>query len=300
MIVPTRDRPHLLDDCLASLVASLRPIDELIVVDSASSVTAVREVAASHGARYIRTEVPGASTARNLGWRSARNELVAFVDDDVRVEPGWAAGLARAFTDPGTTFVTGRIGDPPPPAGGRAVSGPPVAQKVDAEPARLGPATPGILGHSANLAVRRRALEHIGGFDQLLGAGGRFRAAEDLDLFDRLFAAGYIGRYEPAASGFHEPWRRKRDYVRLQSSYGFGVGARVAKLLRTDRARARRAARTAFVDWGFSQIVRSIRARSLARFLAWSLRLLTTVAGFAAAVIVPVRDGHLGGRRYVQ
>lgn len=292
VVVPTRNRAHLLKECLPSLVAALRPQDELIVADSASTTNAVRDVTLSFGATYIRCDAPGTSRARNAGWRKARNDIVAFVDDDVRVDPTWASSLARTFADPGTAFVTGSVGAAPD------AEGPAVAQMTRTEPARLDAATTGVIGHSANLAVRKQALETIGGFDELLGPGVRFKAAEDLDLFDRLFAAGYVGRYEPSVSAHHESWRRIRDYVKLQGAYGFGIGARLAKLLRTDRANAPRAVKIAFLDRGLSPLLRNLRERDRAGIAGRSLRLLGTIAGFVVAMFYPVRDGHLGGRRY--
>jgi glycosyltransferase involved in cell wall biosynthesis len=293
VVVPTRDRPALLDGCLEALRAALRPADEIIIADSMSTDPTVREIASRHGGVYVRCAVPGASHARNRGWNTARHEVVAFIDDDVRVDPGWASALARAFDDPGVTFVSGRTGQ------GEGSLSPALAQKTDETAHRLDGSTSGVLGHSANLAVRIRALEHIGGFDERLGAGGRFRAAEDLDLFDRLFAAGYVGRYEPTVSAVHLSWRRLRDYVRVQAAYGFGVGARIAKLLRSDRARARRAARSAFIDSGVVALAGAIRHRWRAGIAARVLRLLTTVAGLVAGLVVPVRDGHFGGRTHV-
>jgi glycosyltransferase involved in cell wall biosynthesis len=237
--------------------------------------------------------VPGASLARNRGWRAAAHEVIAFIDDDIRVDAGWAAMVGQAFMDPGIHFITGRTGEPSNDRSGV----PPLAQKTEQAPHRLDSATRLVIGHSANLAVRRRALEQIAGFDERLGAGGRFRAAEDLDLFDRLFAAGYVGQYEPKVSAVHEPWRRQRDYVRLQGSYGVGSGARIAKLVRTDSSRARSAARSAFIDSGLRPLAEALRNRWTIGIAARILRLLGTVAGLVLGLLHSVRDGHFGGRR---
>jgi glycosyltransferase involved in cell wall biosynthesis len=294
VVVPTRNRAHLLKDCLPTLRAALRPQDELIVADSASTTRAVRDVAREFGATYVRCDEPGTSRARNAGWRAARSDIVAFIDDDVRVDPSWAQALANAFTDPGTTFVTGYIGEPPEEGAGA----PAVAQMVATEPARLDATTTGLIGHSANLAVRKQALELIGGFDEMLGPGVRFKAAEDLDLFDRLFGAGYIGRYEPSASANHTSWRRIREYVKLQGAYGYGAGARLSKLVRMDKANRGRAIRTAFLDWALLPLLRNLRNRNRTGIAARSMRLVGTASGFTLGMLYPVRDGHLGGRKY--
>ena len=277
-----------------ALRKSLRPFDELIVADSASVSPDVKTVALAFDAKYIRCERPGTSRARNAGWRAARHEIVAFVDDDVRVDPTWASALAKAFDDPGVAFVTGAIGWPEP----KAASGPVVAVLEHPNALKLDASTTGIIGHSANLAVRRSALEHVGGFDELLGPGVRFRAAEDHDLFDRLFASGYVGRYEPTVSSYHEAWRRIREWVALQGAYGWGTGARVAKLLRTDRPHGLRAARIAIVDWSLRPLVKSIGRRDRTVIAGSLVRLAYTIAGFAIAIFTPVRDGHFRGRSY--
>jgi glycosyltransferase involved in cell wall biosynthesis len=292
VVIPTRDRAHLLEECLVSLRKSLRPFDELIVADSASMSPDVKTVALAFDAKYIRCRLPGTSRARNAGWRAARHEIVAFVDDDVRVDPTWASALAKVFDDPGVAFVTGAIGWPDV----KRAAGPAVAVMERPDALRLDASTTGIIGHSANLSARRSALEHVGGFDELLGPGVRFRAAEDHDLFDRLFASGYVGRYEPSVSSYHESWRRIREWVRLQGAYGWGTGARIAKLLRTDRPHSIRAARIAIIDWSLRPMVKSIRPWDRTVIAGSLVRLASTIAGFAIAIFTPVRDGHFRGR----
>lgn len=293
VVVPTRDRVALLKACLRSLRGSLGEGDELIVVDSASRSTAVLGVTESYGALYLRCEEPGASRARNMGWRAAKHDLVAFVDDDVRVAPIWAKALVDAFAaNPGAAFVTGRT-EVPPEQGfvERAV-----AIKDDPGPAILDASTSGILGHSANLAVRKDVLEKVKGFDERLGPGSDFRNTEDLDLFDRIFAAGLTGRYEPLAHGWHEQLRSQRELVALDWTYGIGMGARVAKLLRTDRPRARYAAGVIYWSWGLQDVLRYLRARHLFLTLTSLVRTIGGIVGFLRCLPVPVRDGHFAPR----
>lgn len=292
VVVPTRDRPSFLAACLDRLVASLREDDELIVVDSASRDPMVREVAEAAGARYLRCTVPGASRARNLGWRAARHELIAFVDDDVRVEAGWAAAARTLEGSPHTAFLTGRIGL----SADQESSERPVALLDEDQARDLDADSRGSIGHSANLTVRREALERVGGFDELLGAGATFQAAEDYDLFDRLFSAGHVGRYDPDAAATHEQWRTRSDLLRLDWGYGFGTGARIAKLLRTDRRRAGRIA----VDFLWSYTLR-VAVKDLLRgyefgSLTRLLRAAGTLVGFVRALPYRLRDGHLERR----
>lgn len=222
MVVPTRDRPEHLARCLAALRVALRSEDELVVVDSASTVP----VPAA-----LRCEAPGASRARNAGWRAARHDLVAFVDDDVEVAPGWADAMTAALGS--HDWVAGAVGVP----AGQEDRERPVAVTYLTTATPLTSATRGTLGASANLGVRRSALAKVGGFDERLGPGTWTRAAEDLDLLDRLLAAGHDGWFAPDAAATHDQWRDRRALLRLDHGYGIGLGARVVLLLRRGQRR---------------------------------------------------------------
>ncbi|MCU1484472.1 MAG: glycosyl transferase family 2 [Actinomycetia bacterium] len=288
VVLPTRDRPEMLARCLESLRAALGPDDELVVVDSAS-VTPIAGV----GARVLRCDRPGVDRARNAGWRATTADLVLFVDDDVVVDAGWADAMAGAFArHPEAAFVTGRIDVPDDQAG----TDRPVAIKDDDEPAVLDVRTEGTIGHSASLGVRRSALEQLGGFDESLGAGARFCSAPEVDLFDRLFAAGATGWYEPACRAWHDQWRGRRDKVRLDWRYGVGSGARIVKLLRTDRRRASAIGRDLLWDRGVRGAVIDLRNHYELGAATKLARVAGTLAGVAAASVVPVRDGHFAPR----
>jgi glycosyltransferase involved in cell wall biosynthesis len=292
VVIPTRDRPELLARAAASVLAALGPSDELIVVDSASvDAAAVAATVSDPRARVLRCERPGATVARNAGWRAARHELVGFVDDDVVVETGWADAFKQCRqTHPEAAFITGRIRIPD----GQGTLA--VAIKDDDEPATFGRRDAGLLGHSASLVVPRDRLAAVGGFDESLGPGSRFREADDVDLFDRLIEAGGQGRYEPTARATHDQWRRIRQYVALQHQYGYGSGARLSKLRRMDGVRFRAAAREDVWRWGLMVLPRELARRDWFRALGTALRILGVMRGFVAGSTVPIRDGHFRPR----
>lgn len=278
VVVPTRDRPHLLEGCLAALRAAAGPEDQVIVVDSCSRGPETAELAARYGFGLVRCDRPGASRARNAGWRAARHGVVAFVDDDVRVGPGWADGLrAAAGSHPEASFFTGRLGVAPDDHGGER----PVAVFDEAEGFSIDAGVLVDFGHGANLAVRRPALEAVGGFDEQFGPGARWRAAEDLDLVDRLLRRGLDGRYVPAAAATHVQWRRRPDFVRLEWTYGIGQGARLARLRRADPGRYRPLARIAWRDQGLRLVPGLVRNHYEFGLLLTGVRLAGTAAGHA-------------------
>jgi glycosyltransferase involved in cell wall biosynthesis len=295
VVVASRDRPEMVDRCLASVRAALsEPGDELVLVDSASGAAAATsyvETARRHGARLVRVDRPGVNLARNHGWRAGTAPLVLFTDDDVEVEPGWADAYVASFdAHPDAAFLTGWIA--PPEEGEQAD----VAVLDSDEPRTLDRSARGVLGHGASLAVRREALVAIGGWDEAMGAGSRFRAAPEVDLFDRLLHRGRTGRYEPSARARHHQWRTGGQLARLHFRYGLGTGARLAKLARYDRRRLRHAAREAWWEWGARDLWQATRSRHERRMLIAVLRMAGFVVGFLDAVSTPVEDGHFRPR----
>jgi glycosyltransferase involved in cell wall biosynthesis len=297
VVVPTRNRPAMLERCLASLAQDLGEGDEVIVVDSASAdPVAVAAVAQRYGVRLTRCERAGASLARNTGWRLALHDPVAFVDDDVRVHPGWAAALVAAFDDPAVSFVSGRIVLPE----GQQEADRPVAVSHRTEPEALHAGLSGDLGASANLAVRRAALDAVGGFDETVGPGTWAASAEDLDLLDRLFREGLTGWFEPAAIVEHDQWRSRLQLIRLDWGYGKGMGVRLARLGCWDRKRARRLFREAVIDQGLRPVLDDLRNGYEFGAMTVATRTLATLLGLTVgtvwAWVRPVAAAHGSGR----
>ena len=82
----------------------------MIVVDD-GSLAANAAIARRAGARYLALGEPrGLNAARNAGIAAAEGELLAFIDDDVQLHPGWLEGLlAAAHTHPEVDVFTGPI-----------------------------------------------------------------------------------------------------------------------------------------------------------------------------------------------
>jgi hypothetical protein len=115
------------------------------------------------------------------------------------------------------------------------------------------------MGHGANMAVRRGALESIGGFDEMLGAGAPLRGAEEKDVFWRLLRDGWQGRFVPESVVEHAAWRSRREALRTGFGYGVGIGGRTAKMARLDGQRpARRVVRESATT--LRQVPRAVRA----------------------------------------
>ncbi|HJU06532.1 MAG TPA: glycosyltransferase, partial [Nitrospiraceae bacterium] len=125
VVVPTYKRPHLLDRCLAALVAQILSPEqyEILVVDDGPTED-TRQVVESWAMRPTAPRlrylpVPthrGPAAARNLGWQAAQGGIVAFTDDDCIPAPEWLAAGIGPFTDRAVWAVSGRIIVPLPAA----------------------------------------------------------------------------------------------------------------------------------------------------------------------------------------
>lgn len=293
VVVPTKDRPDLLDQCLKTIAPQLDAGDELIVVDSASRDPGIGSIAERHGATYVRVDRRGASRARNAGWHAARHPVIAFVDDDVFVAPDWAASLRDAFQRrPRLGLLTGRVEAPP---GGRSkYAASTVEEREEEEFGRWDARRKGITG---NAACSKDALEAVGGLDEALGPGTPFRSADDKDLFDRIIAAGFEGVYDPAVLAYHDQWRSRSERLRLEWDYGIAAGAYLAKVARMDRRRTGGVAKDLLWRWGLKDLARCIRSGYKTGILAAAIRIVGMLIGLPRGAVVPVRDGHFRPRR---
>jgi GT2 family glycosyltransferase len=110
VVIATKGRPEVLAEALASIARSDPQPDELIVVDGdpAGSAREPVERLAGPAARYLRSE-PGLTRQRNVGAREASGDVLVFLDDDVDVDPGLFAALARGYDDPSVVGATGIV-----------------------------------------------------------------------------------------------------------------------------------------------------------------------------------------------
>ena len=209
--VCTYNGSQTLRECLEG-VAQLRYPDHEVIVVSDGSTDDSAEIARSFpGVRVIETPQRGLSAARNTAMAAASGEIVAYIDDDAIPDPDWLAHLAPAFASEDCVAAGGP--NVPPPDSGR------VAQCVANAPG--GPTHVLISDREAehipgcNMAIRKRALEELGGFDP------QFRAAgDDVDACWRLLEAGGRITFCPGAVVCHHRRRTVRGYLRQQRAYG--------------------------------------------------------------------------------
>ena len=274
----TRDRPELLEVCLASIL-SLRETASspfgVLVVDNAPSTSATLDlVERLQGVRYVLEPRPGLDFARNRVLDEVTTALVAFVDDDAAVDHGWISGLEDAWAhDPLAVCVTGLVL--------------PYELATDAQVAFEGfggfrrgfqrvryaglsidrfpryPLWAGMFGSGCNMAFRVEPLRRLGGFDEALDTGPPLPGGGDLDVFYRVVRAGHSLVYEPRALIFHRHRKELRALRHQYWTWGTSFMAFLHKTYRSDpamRPRVRHIA-ASWLSWHVSLATDSLRGK---------------------------------------
>ena len=194
VVVPTRDRPELLQRCLAALERQTVPVEAVVVEDS---------------------EGRGPAWARNEGARRAQGEIVCFTDDDCAPTPGWAEALTAPILVEAVETATGPVSmGVGATAADRAWAA--IVGYLQVQAGAPGTASPGF-AVTANLAVRRSLLDRLP-FDESFPAA----AGEDRDWGERAARAGVAMRYVPAPV-IHQSGMSPRAFLRQQYRYGQGA-----------------------------------------------------------------------------
>jgi len=110
VVVPTQNRPALLDEALQSLVSQTLPPAEIIVVDDASTPAVDRKaLIAKFGptVRVLRNDVArGLAFSRNCGVEASSSDYVTHLDDDDLLAPEALAEASAVLSkDPGLELV---------------------------------------------------------------------------------------------------------------------------------------------------------------------------------------------------
>jgi GT2 family glycosyltransferase len=129
VIIPTKNRPAALQQCLQSLFQQTTLPRELIIVDQSSSEdsrervtrqyeTSAERVQAALHLCYIREpQIPGAAVARNRGMDVANGSIWLLLDDDMYLEPSFLEELLTVYQrHPDIAGVSGIITNYSPPS----------------------------------------------------------------------------------------------------------------------------------------------------------------------------------------
>jgi glycosyltransferase involved in cell wall biosynthesis len=229
VVVATRNRDVHVVECVKSILANEGDF-EVFVIDQSDSSSTERALAVIRDSRlhYVRTPTRGVTKSRNIGIEMSRGDVIAFTDDDCRVSPDWVGQMRRVFeSDPDVAVVCGRVSVPLELwALGHTEWFHPKERVWRGRYPPLGRDW----GLTANMGVRRSALNRIGLFDPLLGVGAPLRSGGEPDFLFRALRGGFtvINAEEVAVDhlGVRAPGPESRRLIR---GYGAGTGAALFK-----------------------------------------------------------------------
>lgn len=213
VVLPTYDRPDMLMRALGSLmVQTYRPL-EIVVVDDGSKQdirAAINEPLTSSlepTVRYVRKENDGVASARNVGRREARGELIAFLDDDDEWLPTAAETLAACLQASGADFAYSPVIELE--TGSAEWVNLPVAAERPDDLAEEHFMLTNV--RSGSTMFRRRVFETVGGYREDL------RHNEDSDFVQRAaVACRACYSPQPTAKIHNHPGSKSRNRVAIQ------------------------------------------------------------------------------------
>lgn len=277
VVVCTRERPDDLARCLGALQRCVMDGDEILVVDNAPATSRTAGVVSTFPARRIVEPRAGLDRARNAGIAAARNDLVAFVDDDVVVTPFWRRALTGPFSEPEVVCVTGPVLPIELETRAQEEFERYAGHRWRYQPRRyssvnLRPSSADAVGIGANMVFRRDWLRRLGGFDVRLDAGTLTRSGGDTDMFARVIDAGGVIAHAPGALVWHRHRTRYSELLACAFGYGCGTFAMLTRRLfeARDGAAALAAAR-----WYAGTAMKAVRMRlSGAPAPGWGVQLV--------------------------
>ncbi len=275
VVVPTIYR---FPDDFARFVGELANMDypdfEVIVVDNRTDPSGpMPHFPTLENVTIVEERIPGISAARNRGVRAARNEIVAFTDDDAFPDSRWLRAVGGRLTAcPEISALGGMILpihlETKPQLwfeeyfGGFSQSFEfRVANLKDNHDDFLFPYAPGHYASGCNMAIRKSVIDRVGGFCLTLGTGSPTCGGEDLEMFMRIALSGATVAFEPAALVRHSHRDSKEAFLRQVRGYGVGLTALYTSVLLHDPRHILRMAPKAFR--GYRDLMTSRSRRSV-------------------------------------
>jgi glycosyltransferase involved in cell wall biosynthesis len=190
VVVPTRNRLHLLPKALDSVMAQARPhIRVQLIVPDNGCDEAAEAIVRRYGGEYVEARVEGPSAVRNLGLSRVRGDYVTFLDDDDVWTPDHLEAHLRVLErDPALAATVSKqvVGDADAREVGN-VAGPAHRPRGTDLFATFLSYFPQV----GTIVVRAEVMREFGGFDERLIHG------EDWDWFLRIsqrYPIGFVDR----------------------------------------------------------------------------------------------------------
>ncbi len=165
VIIVSHGRPALLRRALIGVSQLFYRPFEVVVVADTEGLKAIADLPFAESLKTAEQSLPNISAARNIGANLAGGDVLAYIDDDAVPEPSWLHYLTQPFSSPKVLATTGTV------LGRNGISVQWANRVVD--PSGVAEPFSGDLAQGqvvklegTNMAIRRSALEGLGGFDE--------------------------------------------------------------------------------------------------------------------------------------
>ena len=216
VILLTKNSAATVNKTLESIISQTHKPDEIIVVDG-NSEDGTQDIVKQYPVKLLTEPALGFGHARNLGVKNAEGDIIFFIDSDCYADDKWIEKILPHFSNPSIAGVTGQtrlwninhgVARFLACVGGRMDM--PTKQRF----VKIAP--------TMNLAIRRKTVFEVGGFDKSLVRG------EDTELTYKVTKRHKI-LYEPEAV----IWFKGSPTLRIASkkciNHFIGVGQLFAK-----------------------------------------------------------------------
>ncbi len=212
-IIPVLNGERFLLGCLQHIKSEMKSTDEILVVDNGSSDSTVAIATGFGGIKLIESQGTTVSASRNKGAKLASGDLLAFIDCDCRICPGWRDAAIGILNSDTSVAATGSHYDLPEQSTWieRAWLYPRMKNPTEAE-----------YIVSGNLIVKKYAFEEIGGFDEKLSSD------EDTDIGRRLREKGFKVIQAPQVRSVHlGNAKTLGQFLRKEYWHGTGITQKI-------------------------------------------------------------------------
>lgn len=221
IIIPVRNEAVVLKNCLESILNLDYPKDKIeVIIADGMSIDDTAEVAKQHGAKVVLNEKKTVSPGRNVAFKYASGQLVAFTDADCIVDKNWLKNSLKYFEDDRIACVGGTNLTPTDEGDfGKAV-GFVFNQKIfsagsiharELKEIKEVKSIPG-----CNAIYKKNALDKVMPIDESL------LTCDDTELNQRLIDKGYKLLYTPDVFVWH--YRRPNPKKLFRQMYRYAIG----------------------------------------------------------------------------
>lgn len=192
---------------------------EVVMVDG-NSRDATRDIVRKYPFKLIIEKREGLNVARNTGIRNSSGEIIAFTDSDCVVASDWIRRIVENFKDTSVSCVAGNA---------NGCDGDFFSKYADKS---IVPVMPSFKRHEkldmiklfrnpagCNIALRRKAVEEVGDFDEGIHLG-----FDEIELIERICRAGSKLLIDPNVVVWHKHRSTLKELLKQHFRYGRGSG----------------------------------------------------------------------------